>query len=123
MRRFMRLEVGVEEGVGFGAEADGVEARFERVGARLDERRLGLEHLEVGRGPLAAEADGDGVGALGLGDEPLVVKPELGEVGSVPGDAPSEVGGEPDQDLAALERLGLQIRPPPHTPNPRVQKA
>ena len=32
-------------------------------------------------------------------------------------------GGQPDGDLAALEQMGLQIRPPPHTPNPRVREA
>ena len=30
-------------------------------------------------------------------------------------------GGETDKDLEALEKLGLQIRPPPHTPNAPVQ--
>ena len=75
----MGLEVGVEEGVGLGAEAGGVRAGVERGGPRLDQRRLGLEHLEVARGPLAAEADRDGVGALGLGHEPVAVEGDLGD--------------------------------------------
>ena len=106
----MGLEVGVEEGVGLGAEAGGVRAGVERGGPRLDQGRLRLQDFEVARGPLAAEADRDGVGPLGLGHEPVAVEGDLGDGRPERGHALAEVGREPDDEPVPLEPGDLDGR-------------